>query len=128
MTEHHHDDTNRALVHMIDALTELIRDLHLHRKLDIIIQGQQDLMATFAQFVASQTSFNTRIGGAIDGLVGDVANLNAQIAALQLLLENGSLTAEQQAQLDTLIAAGEQIATRITTLDDMTPPVVPPTP
>lgn len=80
-------------------------------------------MSAITDFASKQQAFNARIGGAIDGLAGDIANLNGQIEALRLQL--GQLSPEDQAALDELVAAGEALATRITTLDEMTPPVVP---
>lgn len=60
-----------------------------------------------------------------NGLVADIDNLNQQIAALQN--SSGTLTPEDQASLNDLEAAGQALADRIKTVDEMTPPT-PPTP
>lgn len=153
MTEHHNDDTNRALVRMIDALTETIRDLHLHRRLDIIIQGQQTLMANFDQLASAVNAFmstqsaqvdilvanSTTASAALTGIAGDLDHLDELI---QQLIDQGSLTPAQQALADEMIAslgaastrldaattASTAVATNAAALDAMRPPVVPPTP
>lgn len=78
------------------------------------------LMSVIGDFVEKQKEFNTRIGTAIDGLVGDIKSLNDKIAALP-----SGTTDEEKAQLEELKAAGEELAGRAEALDAQTPPVPP---
>lgn len=82
----------------------------------------------FEEFVASQTAHNETMSAAIDGLTGDVTNLNTTIQTLKDQLANAGLTADQQTALDALDAAGAALATRAANLDAQTPPEVPAAP
>jgi hypothetical protein len=81
------------------------------------------LMGAFEDFVAAQTAHNTAVSVSLDGISGDINNLNAQIAALQAAA--GGLTAEQQTALDALSAAGAALEAKAAALDALTPPVAP---
>ena len=80
-------------------------------------------MSAISEFAAKQDAFNNRLGAAIDGIVADVASLNAKIEELQNT--QGQITPEDQALLDSLQAKGEQLATALEAVDALTPPVVP---
>lgn len=105
-------------IRQIAELRDDIQDLSDNQQL----QGTR-LMSAITDYAAKQAAYNARIGGAIDGLSGDIANLKGQIDALVLQL--GNLSPEDQAALAELVDAGDALASRIQTLDDMTPPVVP---
>ena len=77
-----------------------------------------------AAFAAQMAVYNDAEDAAITGLQGDVANLNAQIAALQA--SPGAITASDQALLDGIQARGKTVADNLAALDSLTPPVVPP--
>ena len=99
-------------------------------------------MATYAEalkaFIAQQSTFNSAVSAGIDaavvsleGLTGDVSNLNSQIAALQN--SSGAVTTEDQATIDAAQAAGtalqaklDAFTTSLEALNALTPPVVPP--
>ena len=98
-------------------------------------------MATYSEalkaFIAKQTEFNTSLSAGIDsaatsleGLTGDVKNLNDQITALQN--STGPVTPEDQILIDAAQAAGQALADKLAAfnaaleaLDALTPPVVP---
>ena len=86
----------------------------------------EKLMSAISDFAAKQQEHNDKISAAIDGLASDIANLNAQIAALQA--SAGAITPDDQALLDAADAKGAAIADQIAALDALTPPVVPTTP
>lgn len=75
-------------------------------------------------YAATATAFNTRISAAIDGIAADLDSLNALI--LQLQNNPGPISPEDQAILDTAVAAGEALAARLESLDAITPPGNPP--
>ena len=81
------------------------------------------IMSAISDFAASQAAFNTRMGNAIDGLVGDVASLNDKITELQN--SQGQITPGDQALLDDLQVAGNVLADKLEALDNLTPPVPP---
>lgn len=96
------------------------------------------IMSKISEFAAEQKRFNAEHGAAIDSavasvtaLTGDVAELNRLITELQN--SPGGITPEDQTLLDELQAEGKSLAERSTalaaalkTLDEATPPVVPP--
>lgn len=83
----------------------------------------QNLMSAVSEFATKQNAFNDQIDTAINGLVGDVSGLKDLIAQLQST--QGTITPEDQALLDQIQARTEQIASRLTDLDNQTPPAVP---
>ena len=100
---------------------------------------EQRIMSAIADFAAKQQAFNDRQSAAVDsivssqaGIVGDIANLNEQIVALQNSV--GGVTPEDQALIDSLQASGEALTAKVEAqaaaladLDSQTPPK-PPTP
>lgn len=80
-------------------------------------------MSKISDFAAAQTAFNGRISAAIDGVAADVAGLKALIEQLQNT--SGEISAEDQALLDQLQAQADALATRLESVDAMTPPAVP---
>lgn len=83
-------------------------------------------MQAISDFVAKQTSFNNRLATAIDGLAGDVKQLNDKIAEIQN--SPGTISPEDQASLDALTKMGDELAAKAEALDALTPPTVPPVP
>lgn len=96
---------------------------HLDRIATLITNMEERIMTKLDDYIAAQTAVNTQISTAVDGLVGDVQNLNDQIAAL--VAAQGTPTPEQQAALDALTATGQAMADKLTALDAVTPPVAP---
>lgn len=95
-----------------------------------LVKVEKRIMATvteaIAAFAAQMQTYNDAEDAAITALQGDVANLNAQIAALQN--SPGQMTASDQALLDNIQARAATISTNLAALDSLTPPVVPTTP
>jgi len=83
-------------------------------------------MSKLSDYLTAQEGYNTEIGTAVDGIVGDVAELNRMIAELQNSPDR--VTAEDQARIDALQSAGLALAGRVKDADALTPPVAPPTP
>ena len=90
-------------------------------------QLKEEIMATVSEALAAfdtqMTTFNDAQDAAIEGLQGDVKNLNDQIAALQN--SAGTITPADQAILDKIQARGQTISDKLAALDALTPPVVP---
>jgi hypothetical protein len=84
---------------------------------------EKHIMTTIDEFIAAQTTYNTSVTSALDGISGDITNLNDQIAAL--IAAQGGLTPEQQVALDALALSGEALAQKAAALDALTPPAVP---
>lgn len=80
-------------------------------------------MSAISIFALAQTTFNARLAAAIDGIAADVASLNAKIEELQNT--PGTITPEDQALLDELQVAGDNLASRLEAVDGLTPPVPP---
>lgn len=73
---------------------------------------------------AAAAAFSTRISAGIDGIAADLDSLNALI--LQLQNNPGPISPEDQAILDSAVAAGEALAARVEALDAINPPPAPP--
>lgn len=71
------------------------------------------------------TAYLDKIDKGIDGVSGDITELNKLIAQLQAT--QGQLSAEDQGLLDQIEARGNAAGTKIETLDTLTPPPPPPT-
>lgn len=83
-------------------------------------------MSKLSDYLTKQEGYNTAIGASVDGIVADVAELNRLIAELQNSPDR--VTAEDQARIDALEAAGSALSDRVKAADELTPPVVPPAP
>jgi len=91
----------------------------------LIHQGAH-IMSAISDFAAAQSAFNVRMSTAVDGIVSDIAGLNELIQKLQNT--PGPISAEYQATLDQLVAAGEAATAKAEAADALTPPVVPSVP
>lgn len=74
-------------------------------------------------FVTQMNTFMSAMDVSITGIQGDIKSLNDTITLLQNT--PSTLTAEDQALLDTLQAKAEAMAGAIDAIDAMTPPVTP---
>lgn len=105
----------------------LLNSPAIERKLDEISEAlaklRREIMTAISDFAAKQNEFNTRIGSAIDGIVGDIKSLNDKITELQN--SSGAVTPEDQALIDDLQAQGQALADRAEALDAQTPPAPP---
>ena len=81
-------------------------------------------MSAISEFAATMVNFSDQMDAAVTNLQGDVQNLVDQIAALQA--SQGAITPEDQALLDGIQARASSISSRLSALDELTPPVVPP--
>lgn len=84
------------------------------------------IMSKIGDFANKQKAFHERQDTAIQGLIADVAALNAKIQELQNT--PGEITPEDQVLLDDLQARSEAVATKLEALDAQTPPATPTTP
>ena len=95
-----------------------------------LVKIEKRIMATvteaIAAFAAQMQTYNDAEDAAITALQGDVANLNAQILALQN--SPGAISSDDQSKLDGIQARGKTISEKLAALDALTPPVVPTTP
>lgn len=107
-----HSDSDRKMQAKLNEILNLINHLENH-------------MAEFQDFVTQQTAFNASLTTALTDIGTDIQSLNDKIAALTTA--PGSLTPEQQAALDALIAEGSALATKADALNALTPPTLPPT-
>jgi uncharacterized small protein (DUF1192 family) len=83
-------------------------------------------MSKLSDYLTAQEGYNSAIGSSIDGIVADVAELNRLIAELQNSPDR--VTADDQARIDALQAAGATLTASAQAADDLTPPVAPPAP
>lgn len=80
-------------------------------------------MGTLQDFITQQTDFNAALDTSLTGIAGDIQSLNDKIAAL--VAAQGTLTPEQQAALDALVAGGAALNAKAEALNALTPPAVP---
>lgn len=80
-------------------------------------------MSKISDFSDAVTAHLDRQDAAVAGLQGDVANLEAQIEALQN--STGEISPEDQALLDAIQNRAGSIADKLDALDALTPPVAP---
>lgn len=84
----------------------------------------EKIMSKISDFADRMAEHNNAVDAAVDGLTQDVKTLNDKITALQA--SAGSITPEDQALLDAIEARATSISAKLTALDAMTPPPVPP--
>ncbi len=84
------------------------------------------IMSAISDFAAQQAVYNDQLNVAIDGLSSDIQALNDLISKLQNT--PGVITPEDQALLDSLQEKSKIAADKLSALDALTPPVVPPVP
>lgn len=80
-------------------------------------------MSKISDYADAVDAHLTKIDAGIDGIVADVQGLKDQIAALQN--SSGEITPADQALLDDIQNRVGALDTKITALDDATPPVAP---
>lgn len=88
-----------------------------------ILQLLYKIMSAISLFAEKQNAHNARMSAALGGIVSDIDGLNELIQKLQTT--PGPISAEDQATLDSLEAAGEALAARVEETDHITAPVVP---
>jgi len=86
-------------------------------------KARKIIMSAISDFATAQNAFNDQIDTAVTGLTGDIAALNAKITELQN--SQGTITPADQVLLDAIQTRASTIATKLTALDAITPPVVP---
>lgn len=89
-----------------------------------IIKRLGEVMTKISEFVEKQKVHNQAMSDGLDGIVGDIQALNDKITELQNT--SGEVTPEDAALIDEIEAAGAALAERITSIDSLTPPPVPP--
>lgn len=82
-------------------------------------------MSKISEFADKMKEHNDKVDVAVDGLAGDITELNRQIAELQA--SAGTVTPADQALLDAIETRGKSMADKIEALDALTPPPPPPT-
>lgn len=109
----------------------------LSQRFDGIETQLQNIMTKISDFAAKQQAHNSAVDAALDkvntsvtGITGDISTLNALIKQLQD--SQGQISAEDQATLDQLEAAGKALEDKASALSDaaaaadsLTPPPVP---
>ena len=111
---------------MIDFLYGLIIGavtVYLFKQSNEVKQAKEEIMSAISDFAAKQNEFNDRLSTALDGISGDIQELNDLITKLQE--SSGSVTPEDQALLDAAQAKGEEVAAKAEALDALTPPKPP---
>ena len=83
-------------------------------------------MSAVSDFGDRMKVYTDSMDASIDGIVGDVKNLNDQIAALQA--SQGQITPADQALLDGIEATAKGLSEKVSAADALTPPVAPPAP
>lgn len=81
------------------------------------------IMSAISDYAAKQKEYNDRISTGLGNIAGDIAEIKRKLEEMQN--NPGPISAEDQALLDGLLADAERMASRVTEIDDMTPPAVP---
>ncbi len=95
----------------------------LSQQLKLIFERIHTIMSAISDFAVKQTAFNARMESSIQGIGGDIAELNKKIQELQN--SAGQISAEDQATLDDLQAKGEALAAKFEAMDALIPPATP---
>lgn len=110
-----------AHVHLYASGVNELRDIK--ETLAQLLTLETKIMTVISDFAAKQNAFNARMDASIQGLTGDVAELNRKIQELQNT--SGVITPEDQALLNDLEQRGEAIAQRLEAMDAERPPAPP---
>jgi uncharacterized coiled-coil protein SlyX len=86
---------------------------------------ERRIMAKIDEYIASQKASMETLGTAVSGLTGDISTLTDKVSALETLLSQGSLTAEQEAALKDVTDQLGAVAASAMALDAKTPPNTP---
>lgn len=81
-------------------------------------------MSKLSDFLAQQKKYNDQMNAYIDSVLDDVKHLNDMINALQN--SSGEVTPEDQAAIDQLQKQSNDLINKMSALDDLTPPALPP--
>ena len=95
----------------------------LEHILSVLIKQGEQIMSAISIFAAKQAAYNTEISSDLDAIQAAIGILNDKITALQD--SAGQVTPEDQALIDQLQTAGQDLATKADALAGKTPPVVP---
>lgn len=110
--------SNKKRIQLIECKLEQV--LLALKNIDL---KQENIMSAITDFATAQGAFNDRMDAAVTDIQGDVDFLNDQIAAMQA--SAGTLSAEDQATLDTLSLRSSAIADKLAALAAETPPAPP---
>lgn len=102
-------------------MTKHHSDINIHHDLHKLIKIGEQIMNAIKDFVDAQNAFNDKMDVAIADIQADIKFLQDEIVKLQ----NGQITAEDQAALDALKARAEAMANKLDAINAMTPPEVP---
>ncbi len=125
-------DIEQRLQHLHDMLhgiKEIVLQLEVNQSDNVVWQGNalftmEKIMSAISDFADKMKAHNDKVDAAVSGISGDLDNLKAQITALQN--SQGQITPADQALLDGIEAKAGSIADKVSALDDLTPPPVPP--
>jgi hypothetical protein len=84
--------------------------------------GEQ-IMSAISDFAVKQQAHNDKVSTDLDAIGAKIADLNTLVATLQN--SPGAITAEDQATLDKIEAAGADLATKADALAGVVPPTPP---
>ncbi|HSW83475.1 MAG TPA: hypothetical protein VLH12_08375 [Usitatibacter sp.] len=96
---------------------------HIKTALATLIQLGERTMSQISDFAAKQTAHNQKVSADLDALKQQIDDLNTKIATIQN--SPGTLSAEDQATLDQIEAAGTDLANKADALAGVTPPTPP---
>jgi TolA-binding protein len=99
---------------MVFGLQTSVQALHTQGKL---------IMTAISDFAAKQTAYNTEIAADLSAIQTQIQQLNTQITTLQN--SPGPISADDQATLDSLQAAGTALQAQADAVANKTPPAPP---
>lgn len=80
-------------------------------------------MTAISDFAVKQSEYNAEVSADLDAISTSISDLNAQIAAL--VASQGTVSPDDQAALDSLVAAGTALEVKADALAGKTPPTPP---
>jgi hypothetical protein len=95
----------------------------IYKALTRLIQLGERTMTAITDFAAKQAAHNAKVAADLGAISTKIADLNTLVATLQT--SPGAISAEDQATLDKLEAAGKDLEVKADALAGVTPPAPP---
>lgn len=118
------DESAHLLTHAILELTAAVRGGHCKHETNILLarieESEKRIMSQITDWAAKEQANLDAVSGTLDGIVKGIADLDAKITALQN--SPGTLSAADQAALDSIVAASGALVTKSAAISTAPPP------
>lgn len=108
----------------VDALPQFKK---IFLKLNNLLSQGETLMSAIQDFAVKQQAYNERMNAAVEGIRGDLDNLNEQIKKLQdAAAQNSEMSDEDKEALNRLEMSSQELADKLEQIDQLNAPALPP--